>query len=109
MQGSTTNGPEVPCGGIEVDLPSGVRLSGKGKCPTWVKITPKHSEAQHQPGSGTYVEQVSQAAVKVYVWECGTRWFLFLPVGTRCRLVKEETVSMLPIYTTRSCGELPAP
>lgn len=99
---SISNGPTQDCSGLDIEvIEVGVRLDGN-ECPTWMVHTPPHDIAvpsAHQ----TYVEVLHTLPITMTTFQCMTRWFLFIPIGTSCAASKPTNVGYVYSMLARPC------
>lgn len=84
-----------------------VLLNGSGAsirgCPSVVVVEPPYDTPQSQPGSYSYVRMVERLPVLVYAYSCEADWFVFIPIGSSCRLVDRRVVGHRLSYEQFPC------
>jgi hypothetical protein len=100
-------GHELKCGGISLNR-DGFELETRG-CPAFVIIVPAHDATDYRPGSGTYTSPAGRVDVTLLQYDCGTDWFLIVPIGSSCERIGERVVAQLTTYAQFSCEHEPSP
>ncbi|MCA8958486.1 MAG: hypothetical protein KDC87_20585 [Planctomycetes bacterium] len=97
------------CGtGIEVN--SGpIRASVKaGACPAYSIATPAHNERMAK--KGYFTKRVGTLGVKLITYQCNSRWFLFIPIGSHCQVKSAVNHGEVPDIAQIPCSiGLPQP
>ncbi len=84
---SVVYGPDLGCGGLNVDM-GGVQLDGTSKnCPSFAVIVPAHASTSRSRNSNTYTMPLQTIRITRLDFACKTRWFLIFPIGSECRRI----------------------
>ncbi len=96
-------GPNLGCGGLNVDM-GGVQLEGtSSNCPSFAVIVPSHASTQHSAKSQTYTRPLQTIKITRLDFACRTKWFLIFPIGSECRRIGSDVVSALSSYQQFPC------
>ncbi|MHC5064176.1 MAG: hypothetical protein ACYTG5_09400 [Planctomycetota bacterium] len=98
-------GPDLGCGGLNVDM-GGVQLEGtSSNCPSFAVIVPAHATTRHAPKSHTYTLPLQTIKVTRLDFACKTKWFLIFPIGSECRRTGSDIVSAVSSYQQYPCSD----
>lgn len=95
-------GPMQNCSGLQVEI---IEVTGRvpgGLCPTWMVYTPPHDIAVPSTLQ-TYVDELDTLAITMVTFECKTRWFLFVPIGTSCVATQKSNIGYVRSMIARPC------
>ncbi len=95
-------GPVQDCGDLDYSvIEVGGHIDG-GKCPTFLVYTPPHDIAVAST-TQTYVDVLQTLPITLVTFQCTTRWFLFLPIGSNCAASKPSNVGYVQSLLARPC------
>lgn len=98
-------GPNLGCGGSSVEV-GGVRIHDPIRnCPAFAVIVPAHAATKASKGSGTFTRPSSTVQITRIDFECRTRFFFFIPIGSRCAFRGSSVVSTLTSYKQIACRD----
>jgi len=99
----TILGKDLECGGISVNI-GGVQLHQPNSgCPLFLIYEPEHHVARPAK-QDTMVEVVQLLDVTRMRFECKSKWFLFVPYTTECRLTGTDAIAAVPLMRTVPCA-----
>lgn len=102
---SVVYGPDLGCGGLNVDM-GGVQLDGaSSNCPSFAVIVPAHATTVHVAQSNTYTLPLQTIKVTRLDFACRTKWFLIFPIGSACRRIGSDIVSAVSSYQQYPCSD----
>jgi hypothetical protein len=99
-------GPPQGCGGIDYRVAEVQITSPRGECPLFAVFIPSHDFAVPS-ATRTRVDVVAQQPITQLVFECRRAWFLIIPIGSTCVLVKQVNVGVVQSLVTVPCDPLP--
>ena len=95
-------GEPLGCSGFQV-TPTNFAMQPV-RCPSFVLIEPPRHILETTSESFTYAEANGRAENRLLTFSCTRDWFLFIPLGSSCRLVNNEVVATYPSYELKFCS-----
>ena len=100
-----TFGPDLGCGGTKVSLGNVEVNDPIRSCPAFAVIVPAHADTRRLEGSGTFTRPIATVLVTRLNFECKTKYFLFIPIGSQCTITGSWVVATLTSYQQFACRD----